>query len=449
MPAAAVAAAPPASPAAPAAVRPVLPVFRAVIIDGAVKGFLATELRLDGLCATVAEVGERRLGTRDAVLVVDESLALVLAADPARAARRESLAGRGLFAALAPGSFAADFGAAPDFDEDGVPMLGAVETMPDLRWAVVVRQARDVAYRSLGTVRRTVAAAALAAALAALAGGALVARRLARPIAALAAASGDVARRRYRGVGPEVTARGDEIGRLGRAFDRMAHDLDASERRLVEETKARASLSRYLPADVVELVLADPGRLALGGARRDVTVVFADVVAFTRLSETLAPERAVALLNELFTIATEIVHRHGGIVDKFIGDCVMAVWGAPEARADDPVRAVRAAHDLRRWVETANRKWRADLGAEIQIAIGINTGPAVAGNVGSDKRMDYTVIGDTVNVAARLEAMAAPGQILLSDATRARLGEAFALQALGERTLPGRRAPTPVYEVRA
>jgi adenylate cyclase len=218
----------------------------------------------------------------------------------------------------------------------------------------------------------------------------------------------------------------------------------------VVETRAATSLSRYLSPGVVEAILKDPDRLRLGGERREITVLFADVVAFTKLAEQQQPEVVVQLLNELFTFATEIIQRRGGIIDKFIGDCVMAVWGAPEQRPDDPLRAVLAAEDLRRWLDTANRRWRKQLGLEIRLAMGINTGMAVAGNLGSEKRMDYTVIGDAVNVAARLEGKAAPGQILLSQATRDRLPKEFdlgRLKGLGESKLYGKASTLPVFEV--
>jgi class 3 adenylate cyclase len=228
----------------------------------------------------------------------------------------------------------------------------------------------------------------------------------------------------------------------------MARTLAAKERELLSQTQARAALSRYLSPDVVELVVSHPESLRLGGERREVTILFADVVGFTHLSETQPPEIIVALLNELFTIATEIIQRRGGIIDKFIGDCIMAVWGTPQAHEDDAQRAVRAAEDLRRWLDVGNRRWRERWGIEIQLAMGVHTGFAVAGNVGSDKRMDYTVIGDTVNVAARLESMAQPGQILVSEATRERIGDdSVELVPVGERRLHGRSAATRTYEV--
>ena len=426
---------------------PVLPLYLAYQVNGAVRGVVGTFLDLGPLCATAQELGER-LGGGGGVLVVDEKRTLVVAADRARVAKRESLKEYGIFTAVSGNlGFRREIGASPEFKDGAREMLGALEPMPELGWAVVVYQPRDFAYHSLTVLRRSVIAAALVAALLAALGGFLLARRLAAPIAELEGETRKMAARTFTAVPRDVSGRADEIGALGRAFDQMAVDLRTSEQKLVVETRATVTLSRYLSADVVTAILKDPERLKLGGERREITVLFADVVAFTKLAEQQPPELVVQLLNELFTFATEIIQRRGGIIDKFIGDCVMAVWGAPESHPDDPLRAVLAAEDLRRWLDTANRRWRKQLGLEVRLAMGINTGQAVAGNLGSEKRMDYTVIGDAVNVAARLESMASPGQILISQATRDRLPPGHELKGLGDKQVYGKSTTTGVFEV--
>jgi class 3 adenylate cyclase len=174
-------------------------------------------------------------------------------------------------------------------------------------------------------------------------------------------------------------------------------------------------------------------------------VLFADVVAFTPLAERIEPEQVVAVLNELFTFLTEIVFRHGGMVDKFVGDCVMAVFGAPYQAGDDAVRAVRAAEEMLRWLDVGNARWTDALGTGIEIAIGVNTGEAVAGNIGSRKRMEYTVIGDAVNLAARLESIARPGQVLMSRATMEKVKQEFDCVHVATRRLPGRQEDTELW----
>lgn len=405
------------------------------------------ELPLAPLADLVSRLGEAPpLRNRDAVFVVDADRTLRLSAEPKTAGT--SLATHGLYGSLAGApSFRQPLSVSLDFEEGGEPFLGALATVPSLGWAVVVQRPAAQAYATLGALKLAVVAAVVLAVLLSLAVGVVGARRLTRPLQRLTDAAKRMGERAWGTVDRSVSARGDEVGTLGRAFDAMSKDLEDSESALIRATQARAALSRYLSADVVEAVLKDPAALKLGGERKTVTVLFADVVGFTRLSETLPPETIVAILNELFTFATEIVHQQGGIIDKFIGDCVMAVWGVPAEKPDDARRAVAAAEALRRWLDVGNRRWKQRYGVELQLAIGVHTGTAVAGNLGSEKRMDYTVIGDAVNVAARLEASAAPDQILVSASTRDAIGDGAALAPLGERNLRGRSQTTQVYEV--
>jgi class 3 adenylate cyclase len=226
-----------------------------------------------------------------------------------------------------------------------------------------------------------------------------------------------------------------------------ADDLRIGEERLASERAIRSDLGRYLPAELVDLVVRREQDMALGGAKRELTVMFADVVSFTPLTERLTPEQVVALLNELFTIITEIVFRHGGTIDKFVGDCVMALWGVPTAQPDHAARALAAAEEVLSWLDAGNVAWQRKYGVKVQLAVGINSGDAVVGNIGSERRMEYTAIGDVVNVAARLEAIARPQQILLTAATKARAGSGFRFVELGERTLAGRAEPLLLYEL--
>ncbi len=333
-------------------------------------------------------------------------------------------------------------------DSDGTPMLGVLATVPALSWGVIVQRPQSDAYAELAGLRLFVAVLVFAMVVTTLALAFAGARWLTAPLSRLVDATRQLAERRFERVDATVSSRGDEVGALGRAFDDMSSALAKSEAAVVAETKTRAALARFLPPEVVERAIAKPEAMGLGGERRLVTVLFADVVGFTRLSEQLAPETIVAFLNELFTVATEIVHARGGMVDKFIGDCVMAVWGLPEASANDAVNAVAAADELRRWVETGNRRWKRLWGIEVKLAMGLHTGFVVAGNVGGERRMEYTVIGDTVNIAARLEAAAAPGQILVSDATQEHLAKSpLEIRSVGSQTLRGRASTTSVFEV--
>lgn len=428
---------------------PVLPLATPVLgDDGAVRFFLAAELELTPLCAQLQAMGEAPpLRDARAIFAVDGNRRLVLSSEPALLT--QSMSAHPVFSALqGDAKFRQPMTVVTDFTDEHGDMLAAVTTLPRLGWALVARQSQQRAYESLDALVRAIGATVLVTAVLALVAGLLGGRWLVRPLRALVSATQRIARREWTHVDAAVTRRSDEVGTLARAVDTMSRSLEQSEAELVQQTQARTALARYLPADVVEQVVADPSRLSLGGERRLITVLFADVVGFTQMSEHLPPERIVAVLNEYFTLATEVVHQHGGFIDKFIGDCVMAVWGLPEQHDDDARRAVAAAEALQRWTDACTRRWRTRYGVHLQLAMGLNTGLVVAGNVGSERRLEYTVIGDTVNVAARLEAAAAPGQILLSDSTRVALGGARRLAPLGERQLRGRTQSIRVFEVR-
>jgi class 3 adenylate cyclase len=226
-----------------------------------------------------------------------------------------------------------------------------------------------------------------------------------------------------------------------------ARSLAASEQQLRDEAAVRADLGRYLPAQLVDKIVRREQSLALGGELRRVTVLFADVAGFSTLVGERPPPVVVAILNQLFTILSELVFRHGGTVDKFIGDCVMAFWNAPDAQADHGARAVAAAADMARWVEAANEIWQDQHGVTVHLAIGIHTGDAVIGNFGSERRMEYTCIGEAVSLAARLEAIARPSQILVTEAVRDAAGDRFTYLPLGQHRVARRLEPVELFEV--
>jgi adenylate cyclase len=209
----------------------------------------------------------------------------------------------------------------------------------------------------------------------------------------------------------------------------------------------RQALQRFLSPAVVSRILANPGQIRLGGETQTATILFADVRRFTRMAETMEPQEVVQLLNEFFSEMTEVVFANGGTLDKYLGDGLMVLFGAPLARPDDPSRAVRTAIAMKRSLARVKAGWRVPGGREFRIGIGINTGKVTAGNIGSAQRMDYTVIGDAVNVAARLCAGAAGGQILVSGSTFRELGEAFPVQKHQPVRLKGREGAVEVYEI--
>jgi len=232
---------------------------------------------------------------------------------------------------------------------------------------------------------------------------------------------------------------GDEVGELTRAFNAMGESLQQKER-------IQSAFGRYASDYVLASLLENPEGPELAGAEREVTILFADIRGFTRLSEGLKARDVVSLLNEVFqTISDEILKR-GGTIDKFIGDSVMAYFGAPVPTPDHAIDAVTAAVEIERALAVRNAGL-AGGGHPVGIGIGIHTGVVVVGNIGSDRRADFTAIGDPVNVAARLEKLARPGEVLISEAVQRRVRDVHQLRFEGERQLSGRQEPVHVYSV--
>jgi adenylate cyclase len=217
--------------------------------------------------------------------------------------------------------------------------------------------------------------------------------------------------------------------------------------RLQKQAQARSSFERFLPRQVVDQILRSPDEVRLGGVRQKVTALFADVRNFTTLSETSTPELIVNLLNQYFSMVSEIIFKHSGTLDKYIGDGLMALFGAPYASELDAIKAVRAAVEMQRAMVAFNERLRASNLPPIQIGIGVNTGPAIVGYIGSEARLDYTAIGDTINTAARLESLAQPSQIVISENTMQSLDETFRVRSLGTERLKGKQQNLRVMEV--
>ena len=246
-------------------------------------------------------------------------------------------------------------------------------------------------YLALQAVLLFLAAIALAITLA---GSIRIARRITRPVADLAGAAAQIAAGNY-----DVRVRpagNDELGALAASFDMMV-------KKLTERDSIRDALGKVASSEVVEKLLQ--GQIELGGEERDVTVMFTDVRNFTALAEELTPQQSLALLNEFLTAISEVVEEYGGVVDKYLGDGVMAIFGAPVTRTDDPQRALECALTIRRRVDALGPALAARGLPHPEIGLGMNTARVIAGNMGSPSRLNYTVLGDGVNLASRLEGL--------------------------------------------
>ena len=228
----------------------------------------------------------------------------------------------------------------------------------------------------------------------------------------------------------------------------VAVETIKAHKRLAREEVARANYSRFMPEYVVKQLLDNPDSFRLGGVNQTITVLFADIRGFTAFAEREKPERVVGLLNRYFSAMTDIIFAHGGTLDKYIGDELMAIFGAPTASEEDALNAVKAAVTMQKRMAVLNSELRAEGFSQIAIGIGLHTGEATIGYIGSDRRSEYTAIGDTVNLASRLQSNAAPGQILMSEATHAASGNVIPVNAREPLTVKNRTQPVNVFEVK-
>jgi adenylate cyclase len=231
----------------------------------------------------------------------------------------------------------------------------------------------------------------------------------------------------------------DEFGRVATAVNAMAAGLR-------ERDRVKATFAHYVSHQVMESILKSGDEIQLSGDRRRITVLFCDIRGFSTMSEKLPPEKVVQLLNDYFESMVEVVFRNNGTLDKFIGDGMMVLFGAPE---DDPYQeehAIRTAIEMQSELQRLAEKWKAE-GVTIRSGVGINSGPAVVGNIGSSRRMDYTAIGDTVNLASRLESATKDigVGILVSEYTYMAVKGVFPFRQTGSIHVKGRVEPIQTY----
>jgi len=199
----------------------------------------------------------------------------------------------------------------------------------------------------------------------------------------------------------------------------------------------------------VDEIIKDPAKLTLGGDRKDVSILFSDIAGFTSFSENLSPEELVHILNEYLTAMTDVVFTHRGLLDKYIGDAIMAVYGAPLPQPDHHLKACLTALDMLKSLEVLQNKWESEGRPKLEIRIGVNSGFAAVGNMGSEKRFDYTVMGDNVNLASRLEGInkVYGTCIIISESTYEHVNQQILCRELDLVRVKGKTKPVKIYEV--
>lgn len=407
---------------------------------GKITGFLRARISLAQAQKRTDWIGDHQLSVRSRVDVLDAERRVILSSEETEIG--QVMPAEGVLASIAT---MIDKGVAQSGEHPQRPVLESARPLGSLPWLARVEVPIDEAYASLIRMRWIVGIGTGVAALLAFLMALIFASRITRPLKAVVAFTQRLGARAF-DERVEVSTN-DEIGLVARTLNAAAVELKAGEEKVAREIEIRADLGRYLPEDLVENVVRREQPMSLGGTRQPITVLFADVVRFTPLCENHSPEVVVTVLNELFTIITTIIFEHGGTVDKFIGDCVMAFWGAPREDADQALHALEAAEQISRLIEFANRRWMREFGIEIKLAMGLHSGEAIVGNVGSATRMEYTAIGKAVNRAARLEALAHENQVLVSSQLAAAVGERFEFRRASTELLSVGGEEVILYEV--
>ena len=226
-------------------------------------------------------------------------------------------------------------------------------------------------------------------------------------------------------------------------------ELQGQMKQVVEERRViKDMFARYLSSEIVSQLVESPGLVKPGGDKKMATIFFADIRGYTSFSEGKDPEYIIDVLNEYFSEAVESVINHNGYIDKFIGDCIMAAWGVPlQTEREDAIQAVSCALEIQDLVRSKQRKFFQGQASALRVGVGMHSGPIVAGNLGSSRRMNYTVIGDTVNVAARLEGVAKANEIIITEQTRDFVKDHFKLEKREPVQVKGKALPLKIYRV--
>ncbi|GAB5533938.1 MAG: hypothetical protein Rubg2KO_01870 [Rubricoccaceae bacterium] len=243
------------------------------------------------------------------------------------------------------------------------------------------------------------------------------------------------------------------------AFDFLTKPIDLSDLEITldqartavererEASRVRAAFGRYLSNEIAQAILSEPNAFDLGGETREVSVLMSDLSGFSQAAAQLEPQRVVELLNVYLGAMTDVVDEYGGAIDEFIGDAVLVIFGAPIARPDHAQRAVACAIAMQRKMDEVNAELATRDLTPTRMTVAVNTGEVVVGNIGSPKRAKYGVVGTPVNMTSRIQTLAAPGEVLISDATLQAAGETVQVAATREASLKGYTEPIPVHSI--
>ncbi len=370
--------------------------------------------------------------------IVDREGRLLIHSDPARARLRESLVHLPVVKDLLNAKV--DNGQTRYLrKEDSVALLAAYRSSGVAGLGVISEIPEEKAFELAGAVVRRSLILALIVLGVAIMVGSYFARTLTRPVDELALAAQAVAKGDF---GVQLIPRSrDELGHLAEVFNVMTAGL-------IERDKVKDVFKKFHNEEIAAKILS--GEVKLGGEKYEAVVFFSDIRGFTALSETMSPHDLVEMLNEYMSCMVRVIREHQGVVDKFVGDAIMAIWGVPFSTEWDSMLAVRACLSMREELVRLNEKRIARGQVPLKIGMGLNMGPLIAGNIGSEEKMEFTVIGDTVNTASRLESMtkAYGTDLLISESVFKQTQGEFIVETCAAGKVKGKSEALQVYKVK-
>ena len=299
---------------------------------------------------------------------------------------------------------------------------------------------RSFMNKAFGNTIRTISLITLLMLILGIVTACFISKRISRPINEIVEGSNQIAQGNHQFQFEEQ--RKDELGQLMNSLNTMTQGL-------LRKQEVEKTFSRYVSPNVAGSLMNNPETTHLGGSHVEASVIFADIAGFTAISEKLEPERINKLLNDYFTVIDQIAVRHGGHIDKYIGDCAMILFGAPVPDEEHAHNAIKCAVEIQDTIDTVNQKRTEQNSIAVDFCIGINSGTMLAGNMGSENRMEYTVVGNAVNIASRLSSVATAGQILVTKKMHDTqdLSSLFATSYSNTHKLHGKSCPIEIWEV--
>jgi len=414
-------------------------------------GYLVTYYSLKPLSDTVSHISIRRFNQKELIFLVNNTGNIVAHHNTNYVLERYNLIGKGIFENIKSADslkkiFSKDLGFSSEYNIKSKQLIGNFNTIPQLNIGVVVQQEKEEAFAS---VRKMIFRILLWLAIA-LAFSMLIAFILSKiftgPISKLVNVIKTITEKKELGLQAEVKSN-DEIGILAESFNKMSSELLNYSKQLEESTKIQTNLSRFFSPAIVGQISKSKDVLTLGGVKKRIAVLFVDIHSFTTMSEKLDPHSIAMLLNKFFSKIADIIFKWGGTIDKFIGDAVMALFNAPYDVDDYLYKSIMAGKEIVDFVKKESHKFKEEFGYAISIGIGINEGEAVVGNLGSTDIMEYTAIGDTVNTAARLEAVTGINELLITEFCYNQIKDRINCKFLDEFLFKGKQKKIKVYLV--